>query len=85
MSRNEQELKGVTLLGNQNTQYSYDYTPEVLETFENKHPENEYLVTLDCPEFTSHRYLGQYPVRQERTLQKRTHLERQKVRHLAVY
>ena len=53
MSRNEQELKGVTLLGNQNTQYSYDYTPEVLETFENKHPENDYLVTLDCPEFTS--------------------------------
>ena len=53
MSRNEQELKGVTLLGNQNTQYNYDYTPEVLETFENKHPENEYLVTLDCPEFTS--------------------------------
>ena len=53
MSRNEKELQGVTLLGNQNTQYSYDYTPEVLEVFENKHPENEYLVTLDCPEFTS--------------------------------
>ena len=53
MSRNEQELQGVTLLGNQNTHYSYDYTPEVLETFENKHPENDYLVTLDCPEFTS--------------------------------
>ena len=53
MSRNEQELKGVTLLGNQNTPYRYDYTPEVLETFENKHPENDYLVTLDCPEFTS--------------------------------
>ena len=33
MSRNEQELKGVTLLGNQNTHYSYEYTPEVLETF----------------------------------------------------
>ena len=46
MSRNEQELQGVTLLGNQNTHYSYDYTTEVLETFENKHPENEYLVTL---------------------------------------
>ena len=53
MSRNEQEMKGVTLLGNQNTQYNYDYTPEVLEVFENKHPESEYLVTLDCPEFTS--------------------------------
>ena len=47
MSRNEQELQVVTLLGNQNTHYSYDYTPEALEVFENKHPENEYLVTLD--------------------------------------
>ena len=53
MSRNEQELKGVTLLGNQNTQYSYDYTPEVLETFENKHLENDYWVQFNCPEFTS--------------------------------
>ena len=53
MSRNENELKGVTLLGNQNTKYEFDYTPEVLETFDNKHPKNEYLVTLHCPEFTS--------------------------------
>ena len=52
-SRNEQELEGVTLLGNQNTKYSYEYTPEVLETFVNKHPENEYLVTFDAYEFTS--------------------------------
>ena len=53
MARNEKELQGVTLLGNQQTKYQYEYTPEVLETFENKHPENEYIVTLDCPEFTS--------------------------------
>ena len=53
MLHNENELKGVTLLGNQNTKYEFDYTPEVLETFDNKHPENEYLVTLHCPEFTS--------------------------------
>jgi 7-cyano-7-deazaguanine reductase len=53
MPRNENELKGVTLLGNQNTRYDYEYTPQVLETFDNKHPENDYLVTLDCPEFTS--------------------------------
>ena len=53
MPRNENELKGVTLLGNQNTRYDYEYNPQVLETFDNKHPENEYLVTLDCPEFTS--------------------------------
>ncbi len=53
MPRNENELKGVTLLGNQNTRYDYGYNPQVLETFDNKHPENDYLVTLDCPEFTS--------------------------------
>ena len=53
MPRNEQELQGVTLLGNQHTDYRYDYTPQVLETFENKHPENDYMVTLLCPEFTS--------------------------------
>ena len=53
MPRNENELKGVTLLGNQNTQYDYGYNPKVLETFDNKHPENDYLVTLHCPEFTS--------------------------------
>ena len=53
MSRNEKELEGVTLLGNQHTKYATDYAPEVLETFVSKHPENEYLVTLDCPEFTT--------------------------------
>lgn len=51
--RTEKELEGVTLLGNQGTAYAYDYTPGVLETFENKHPENEYVVTFDCPEFTT--------------------------------
>lgn len=51
--RTDKELEGVTLLGNQGTAYAYDYTPEVLETFENKHPENEYVVTFDCPEFTT--------------------------------
>ena len=53
MSRNERELNGVSLLGNQNTKYQYEYNPEVLETFVNKHAENEYLVTYNCPEFTS--------------------------------
>lgn len=52
-SRNEQELEGVTLLGNQNTKYSYNYNPDVLETFVNKHPENEYVVTFDAYEWSS--------------------------------
>lgn len=51
--RNEEELKGITHLGSQGTKYPVDYDPGLLETFENKHPENEYVVTLDCPEFTT--------------------------------
>ena len=51
--RTDSELSGVSLLGNSHTAYPTDYAPEVLETFVNKHPENEYLVTFHCPEFTS--------------------------------
>lgn len=43
----------MTLLGNGSTVYPDNYAPQVLETFKNKHPENEYLVTFHCPEFTS--------------------------------
>lgn len=53
MSRTDNEMPGVTLLGNQATKYPSEYAPEVLETFINKHPDNEYLVTFTCPEFTS--------------------------------
>lgn len=51
--RSKEETKGITLLGNQNTQYKSDYFPEVLETFENKHIGREYFVKFNCPEFTS--------------------------------
>ncbi len=51
--RSEQELDGVSLLGNTGVKYPTQYAPEVLETFVNKHPDNEYLVTFTCPEFTS--------------------------------
>ena len=42
----------LSLLGNK-TEYKKDYAPEVLEFFENKHPENDYWVHFNCPEFTS--------------------------------
>jgi 7-cyano-7-deazaguanine reductase len=45
--------KDLTLLGNQNVPYSFDYNPNLLETFDNKHPENDYWVKFNCPEFTS--------------------------------
>lgn len=51
--RTDKELDGVSLLGNQGVKYPTDYSPEMLETFENKHPEREYVVTFDCPEFTT--------------------------------
>ena len=46
-------MKEITLLGNQNTKYEYDYNPKILERFENKHPDNDYFVKFNCPEFTS--------------------------------
>ena len=48
----ERKDEGLQLLG-QKTQYSTNYEPEVLETFQNKHPENDYWVQFNCPEFTS--------------------------------
>lgn len=51
--RNEEELDGVSLLGNTGVKYPTQYAPEVLETFINKHPGRDYLVTFTCPEFTS--------------------------------
>ena len=48
--RTKEEL---TLLGNNGTVYSQDYDPDVLETFENKHQDHDYMVTFRCPEFTT--------------------------------
>ena len=53
MPRTEKEKEGLSLLGNKKTVYSDKYAPEVLETFINKHPGNDYMVTFNCPEFTS--------------------------------
>ncbi|MBU2699541.1 cyano-7-deazaguanine reductase [Sporomusaceae bacterium BoRhaA] len=47
------ELQGITLLGNHNTSYQFDYDPAVLEVFHNQHIENDYWVKFNCPEFTS--------------------------------
>ena len=53
MGRSKEEMKGVTLLGNKDVKYSMDYAPEMLQTFDNKHPDNDYFVKFNCPEFTS--------------------------------
>ncbi len=51
--RTKEETNGVTLLGNQHTAYPSDYAPQMLETFVNKHPDRDYFVKFNCPEFTS--------------------------------
>ena len=49
MDRSKDNLKA---LGRE-TEYLNHYAPEVLETFENKHKDNDYWVQFNCPEFTS--------------------------------
>ncbi len=51
--RNKEALKGITLLGNKETTYEFSYNPNVLEAFDNKHPNRDYFVKFNCPEFTS--------------------------------
>lgn len=47
------ENENLTKLGSAKTTYSMDYDPSVLEGFNNKHPQNDYFVKFNCPEFTS--------------------------------
>ena len=52
----QQDLSEITLLGNQNTKYVFDYDPSLLEKFEKKFQdsnEDEQIVNLDCFEFCS--------------------------------
>ncbi|OCG23219.1 NADPH-dependent 7-cyano-7-deazaguanine reductase QueF [Gilliamella sp. wkB108] len=46
-------MSNITLLGDQSVRYPSTYAPEILETFDNKHPNNDYFVKFNCPEFTS--------------------------------
>jgi 7-cyano-7-deazaguanine reductase len=47
------EKEGLTALGSKDTKYKSEYAPEVLESFSNKHPDRDYFVKFNCPEFTS--------------------------------
>ena len=49
MNREDDNLKAL----GRKTEYRTDYAPEVLETFENRHQDNDYWVEFLCPEFTS--------------------------------
>lgn len=47
------EKESFTMLGSNHTAYPTDYDPSILETFANKHPDNDYFVKFNCPEFTT--------------------------------
>lgn len=49
----DKQTENLTKLGSQNNKYGFDYDPTLLETFTNKHPDNDYWVKFNCPEFTS--------------------------------
>ena len=49
MSREEEGLESL----GKKTLIPSNYTPQILETFENKHLENDYWVRFNCPEFTT--------------------------------
>jgi len=51
--REKGNLQGLTLLGNQGVSYTFDYQPELLEVFDNKHVNRDYFVKFNCPEFTT--------------------------------
>jgi len=46
------DTKTLTLLGANTTDYGASYNPAILESFENQFPANNYVVELECPEFT---------------------------------
>ncbi|MCR4610709.1 MAG: preQ(1) synthase [Lachnospiraceae bacterium] len=48
--RDREEL---TLLGNEKVEYDFVYDPDLLETFDNEHRDNDYFVKFNCPEFTT--------------------------------
>ena len=49
----QEEMKNLTLLGSKETPYIFEYSPQVLESFDNRHADNDYFIKFNCPEFTS--------------------------------
>ena len=49
----QEEMKNLSLLGNKETNYIFEYQPEVLESLTIVNVENDYFIKFNCPEFTS--------------------------------
>ena len=53
MTMPQDEHPGITLLKRNDTNYPQSPEQATLETFENSHPQRNYWINLDCPEFTA--------------------------------
>ena len=53
MSENHPAEHDLTLLGSKRTEYPDSPDAARLEVFSNSHPNRDYTIVLDCPEFTS--------------------------------
>ena len=51
--RTSAELAGIKFLGKGETEYKTSYDKNLLECFTNKFLDSDYIVQLNCPEFTS--------------------------------
>jgi len=53
MTKKKSKGKSVTLLGAKRTEYPTSLDRARLEAFANPHPERDYWIRFDCPEFTA--------------------------------
>ena len=49
----DRKKEGLSALGHSTPITITEYTPQVLEAFSNQHPDNDYWVRFNCPEFTT--------------------------------
>ncbi|MGY4689459.1 preQ(1) synthase [Salibacterium sp. K-3] len=47
------DIQNLSHLGQEETAYTFEYEPSLLETFENSHQNRDYFVKFNCPEFTT--------------------------------
>ena len=53
LDKSADRLEGLTLLSANERRYPKSPDEAKLETFKNLYPENDYVITFDCPEYTS--------------------------------
>src|SRR5699024_315692 len=53
MQKDNKSLSDLTLLGNQDVKYEFDYNPDILEAVDNDFSDRDYFIKFNCPEFTT--------------------------------